>query len=66
MADTEDDVMGKGQLGGTLLARTVSKSKRVKGQLDWLPLGRRCNKKRKKGNTDFWCRRLIWMLTSVK
>ena len=40
--------MGKGQLGGTLLARTVSKSKRVKGQLDWLPLGRRCNKKRRK------------------
>lgn len=49
MADAENDVMGKGQLGGTLLAGIVLKSRRVKGQLGWLPLGRRCNKKRKEG-----------------
>lgn len=38
-----------GKLGGTLLEGIVLKSKRVKGQLGWLPLGRRCNKKRKEG-----------------
>lgn len=49
VADVEADVMEKGQLGCMLLAGTLFRSKRVKGQLVWPLLRRRCSKIRKEG-----------------
>lgn len=50
---TEVDVTEKGKFGGMLLAATGFRSKRLKGQLVWRPLGRRCRKMWKEGKFYF-------------